>query len=219
MIKSWKEFFDEQRVLPYYQELKKKVDMEYKTSIVYPPYHLILNAFKLTPLKETKVIIMGQDPYHNPNQAMGLSFSVPSGEKLPPSLKNIYKEIGLEYKVLVNQDGDLTYLAKQGVLLLNSLLTVRKNEPLSHQNYGYEILIRNVIELLDQDDNPKVFMLWGAPARKIIPYIKNKKHLILTSAHPSPLSAYNGFFNNNHFIKANKFLVNNGLTPINWINE
>lgn len=219
MFNSWKEFFDQERTLPYYVSLKEKVDLEYNQYVCYPPYGLILNAFKLTPLKEVKVVIMGQDPYHNPNQAMGLAFSVPNGEKLPPSLKNIYKEIESEYGQKMIDNGDLTYLAKQGVLLLNSLLSVRKNQPLSHQNYGYEILIENVIKVLNEDNNPKVFILWGNSAKRILKFITNKNHLVLTSAHPSPLSAYNGFFGNNHFVLVNEFLNKNGLTQINWINN
>lgn len=215
---TWKEFFNVERKKDYYISLHEKVVKEYQTKVVYPPYNLILNAFKLTPFDNVKVIIMGQDPYHNPHQAMGLSFSVPENEMLPPSLKNIFKEIENEYNVKMKNNGDLTYLAKQGVLLLNSLLTVRKNEPMSHQNYGYETLIENVITLLDQDDSPKVFILWGNSAKSVLKYIHNPHHLILTSAHPSPLSAYNGFFNNNHFKKTNEFLIKNNLEPINWVN-
>lgn len=215
---TWKEFFNVERKKDYYISLHEKVVKEYQTKVVYPPYNLILNAFKLTPFDNVKVIIMGQDPYHNPHQAMGLSFSVPENEMLPPSLKNIFKEIENEYNVKMKNNGDLTYLAKQGVLLLNSLLTVRKNEPMSHQNYGYETLIEHVITLLDQDDSPKVFILWGNSAKSVLKYIHNPHHLILTSAHPSPLSAYNGFFNNNHFKKTNEFLIKNNLEPINWVN-
>ncbi len=214
--RSWKEFFEEQRALPYYQSLHEKVMEDYKNFTVYPPYPLILNAFRLTPFDQVKVVIMGQDPYHNPNQAMGLAFSVPDSEMIPPSLINIYKEIGEEYGVTVRQGGDLTYLARQGVLLLNSLLTVRKNQPLSHQNYGYEELIARVITALDQDDRPKVFLLWGGSARSVMKYLHNPRHLILTSAHPSPLSAYHGFFGNNHFKKTNEFLIDHGLEPIVW---
>lgn len=219
MCKSWKEFFDQERKLPYYLDLKNRVDFEYQNYVCYPPYNLILNAFKLTPFNQVKVVIMGQDPYHNPNQAMGLSFSVPKGEALPPSLKNIFKEIEVEFGKKMNNNGDLTYLANQGVLLLNALLSVRKNSPLSHQNFGYEILIENVIKFLNQDNRPKVFILWGNSAKKIMKFINNSRHLILCSAHPSPLSAYNGFFGNNHFIKVNEFLKENGLEEINWINS
>lgn len=218
MSYTWKEFFSIERNKPYYLSLHEKVMKEYQECVVYPPYPLILNAFKLTPFDNVKVVIMGQDPYHNPHQAMGLSFSVPENVMLPPSLKNIFKEIENEYHVKMKENGDLTYLAKQGVLLLNSLLTVRKNEPMSHQNYGYETLIENVIRALDEDDSPKVFLLWGNSAKSVQKFLHNPRHLILKSAHPSPLSAYNGFFNNNHFKLANEFLIRNNLTPINWIN-
>lgn len=216
---TWQEFFNKERVLPYYVQLKEKVDLDYKNYVCYPPHNLILNAFKLTPLNEVKVVIMGQDPYHNPNQAMGLAFSVPNGEKLPPSLRNIYKEIENEYGKKMVDNGDLTYLAKQGVLLLNSLLSVKKNQPLSHQNYGYETLIENVIKVLNEDNNPKVFILWGNSAKTIKRLITNSNHYVLTSAHPSPLSAYHGFFGNNHFKLTNEFLKNNNLKQINWINN
>ncbi len=216
---TWKQFFDEERNKPYYKQLHEKVMSEYQQYIVYPPYNLILNAFKLTPFNRVKVVLIGQDPYHNPYQAMGLSFSVPEGVPLPPSLINIYKEIENEYHVKLNQSGDLTYLAQQGVLLLNAILTVRKNQPSSHKDYGYDKLLENVITLLDNDNSPKVFLLWGNFAKSLTKYIHNKNHLILTSAHPSPLSAYNGFFGNNHFIKCNEFLISHNLEPINWIKK
>ena len=138
---TWKQFFEEEKQKQYYIDLHQKVMEEYDTYTIYPPYDLILNAYKLTPFENTKVVLLGQDPYHNPNQAMGLAFSVPNGIKVPPSLVNIYKEISAEYNVVVNQDGDLTYLAEQGVLLLNALLTVRENQPMSHKGYGYETLL------------------------------------------------------------------------------
>ena len=146
---TWKDFFEQEKQKEYYISLKRRVMEEYQKEIVNHPYDLIYNAFKITPFSEVKVVLIGQDPYHNPGQAMGLSFSVPDGFPLPPSLKNIYKEIESEYQIEVNQSGDLTYLAKQGVLLLNSILTVRKNTPLSHQGYGYEILIENILKKLN----------------------------------------------------------------------
>lgn len=219
MSYTWKEFFDEQRVQPYYQQLHEAVMEEYRKYTVYPPYRLILNAFRLTPFDNVKVVILGQDPYHNPRQAMGLSFSVPEGIDLPPSLVNIYKEIEAEYGIRVEQSGDLTYLARQGVLLVNSLLTVRENRPLSHKNFGYETLIENVMRKLDEDDAPKVFMLWGNSAKSMMRYLQNPRHLILTSAHPSPLSAHYGFFGNRHFVSANEFLERNGRAPICWIRK
>lgn len=219
MSYTWKEFFNEERIKPYYISLHEKVMDEYKRYIIYPPYPLILNAFKLTPFDQVKVIIIGQDPYHNPNQAMGLCFSVPEGVEPPPSLVNIFKEIGNEYHTSIKQNGDLTYLAKQGVLLLNAILTVRKNQPSSHKDYGYEKLLENVIRKLDKDNSPKVFLLWGNFARSLVKFIHNPTHLILQSSHPSPLSAYNGFFGNNHFIKTNEFLESHNLKIINWIKK
>jgi len=219
MSYTWKEFFNEERQKPYYISLHEKVMSEYNRYIIYPPYPLILNAFKLTPFDQVKVIIIGQDPYHNPNQAMGLCFSVPEGVEPPPSLVNIFKEIGNEYHTNIKQNGDLTYLAKQGVLLLNAILTVRKNQPSSHKDYGYEKLLENVIRKLDEDNSPKVFLLWGNFARSLVKFIHNPVHLILQSSHPSPLSAYNGFFGNNHFIKTNEFLKSHNLQIIDWIKK
>jgi uracil-DNA glycosylase len=219
MAYTWKQFFEKEKQEQYYIDLHQKVMEEYNEYTIYPPYNLILNAYKLTPFENTKVVLLGQDPYHNPNQAMGLAFSVPHGIKVPPSLVNIYKEIGAEYNTTINQDGDLTYLAEQGVLLLNALLTVRENQPMSHKGYGYEILLEHTLIKLDEDDNPKVFILWGGAAKKMLKFLKNPKHLILTSAHPSPLSAYNGFFGNNHFIKTNEFLRSNNREEINWIKK
>lgn len=213
---TWQEFFDKEKNLPYYKDLMDFVNNEYSLKIIYPPKELIFNAFDQTPFDNVKVVLIGQDPYINENQAMGLAFSVPSSSPLPPSLKNIYKEIENEYKKKMNQDGDLTYLAKQGVLLLNTTLTVEKGVSLSHANKGYEVLIRHIIEKLDLDNNPKVFILWGGNAKRLKKHINNKHHLILESAHPSPLGAYKGFFGNNHFILTNEFLKNNNLKEINW---
>ena len=177
---TWKDFFEQEKQKEYYISLKRRVMEEYQKGIVYPPYDLIYNAFKITPFSEVKVVLIGQDPYHNPGQAMGLSFSVPDGFPLPPSLKNIYKEIESEYQIEVNQSGDLTYLAKQGVLLLNSILTVRKNTPLSHQGYGYEILIENILKKLNESDSPIVFLAWGNSAKKLMKYvIKNAPKLLI----------------------------------------
>ena len=219
MRHNWNDFFAIEKQKDYFINLMNKVEEEYKTQIIYPPYDLMFNAYKLTPFDNVKVVIIGQDPYHNPGQAMGLAFSVNDGVKIPPSLVNIYKEKGNEYDVKINQNGDLTYLAKQGVFLLNSLLTVRENSPMSHKDFGYDTLIKNTIVVIDKDDEPKVFILWGGNAKKSAKYIKNPRHLVLTSAHPSPLSAYNGFFGNNHFIKTNEFLKNNNRETIEWIKK
>lgn len=216
---TWESFFEEENKLDYYIALKEKIMNEYREYTIYPPYDLIFNAYKLTPFDNCKVVILGQDPYHNPSQAMGLAFSVPEGIKIPPSLVNIYKEIELEYGEKPSQNGDLTYLAKQGVLLLNAYLTVRENKPMSHKGYGYETLLEHTLMKLDEDDNPKVFILWGGPAKKMMKVLKNPNHLVLTSVHPSPLSAYNGFFGNNHFKLTNEFLKSNNRTEINWIKK
>lgn len=214
---EWKDFLNKEKELDYYKSLHEKVMEEYQKYTVYPPYHLIYNAFKLTPFDQVKVVIVGQDPYHEFNQATGLAFSVNKGVVLPPSLQNIYKELENEYNVKINQDGDLSYLAKQGVLLLNRTLTVREHEANSHQSFGYDILLNHVIEALNKDDKPKVFILWGSFARSLKSMITNPNHLILESSHPSPLSAYRGFFGNNHFIKTNEFLKSHNLEEIRWI--
>lgn len=214
---EWKDFLNKEKELDYYKSLHEKVMEEYQKYTVYPPYHLIYNAFKLTPFDRVKVVIVGQDPYHEFNQATGLAFSVNKGVALPPSLQNIYKELENEYNVKINQDGDLSYLAKQGVLLLNRTLTVREHEANSHQSFGYDILLNHVIEALNKDDKPKVFILWGSFARSLKSMITNPNHLILESSHPSPLSAYRGFFGNNHFIKTNEFLKSHNLEEIRWI--
>lgn len=214
---EWKDFLNKEKELDYYKSLHEKVMEEYQKYTVYPPYHLIYNAFKLTPFDQVKVVIVGQDPYHEFNQATGLAFSVNKGVALPPSLQNIYKELENEYNVKINQDGDLSYLARQGVLLLNRTLTVREHEANSHQSFGYDILLNHVIEALNKDDKPKVFILWGSFARSLKSMITNPNHLILESSHPSPLSAYRGFFGNNHFIKTNEFLKSHNLEEIRWI--
>ena len=216
---SWKEFFELESKKEYMIALNAFLDEEYSTYTIYPPRELMYNAFNLTPLKDVKVIIIGQDPYHEPNQAMGLSFSVPSGIVLPPSLKNIYKEIENDLGIKMNQDGDLTYLAKQGVLLLNALLTVRQGEALSHDKKGYNTLLKNILLYIDKCDQPIVFVLWGRFARSLKKYITNTNRLILESNHPSPLSANRGgFFGEHHFSKINKYLEDNNLSPINFQN-
>jgi len=199
----------------YYQNLQKYIKSEYQNYICYPSFNNIYKSFEYTDIDTCKVIILGQDPYHEENQAMGLAFSVPSSVKCPPSLINIFKEIEIEYGVK-HTSGDLTYLAKQGVLLLNTILTVRKGEPLSHANKGWEILTDEIIKCLDLEDSPKVFILLGSNAIKKEVLIKNSKHLIIKNVHPSPLSAYRGFFNSSIFIKTNQFLKNNNIEEIKW---
>ena len=215
---SWKDFFEKEKEKAYFRKLEEFLDNEYKNKVIYPPRDLVFNAFSLCPLDKIKVVIIGQDPYHEPNQAMGLSFSVPSTCKVPPSLKNIYKEIEDDCnEIFFNKDGDLTYLANQGVLLLNSILTVEQGKPLSHNIKEYDELYHNILKELDELDYPFVFMLWGGNAKKQSVYLKNPKHLVLCANHPSPLSANRGgFFGCKHFLKANQFLIQNGIEPIIW---
>lgn len=213
---DWQLFFDKEQNQPYYEELRKFLKQEYATHVVYPPMNDIFNAFKLTDLPDVKVVILGQDCYHGSGQAMGLSFSVHEGVEEPPSLRNIHKEIIDENALQGEWNCDLTRWSKQGVLLLNSILTVREHEPGSHANHGWETLTDNVISLLNYSNEPKVFILWGSYARSKKKLITNRKHLVLESAHPSPLSAYRGFFGNNHFNLTNEFLKAHNLTEIYW---
>ena len=201
----------------YYLKIRDFLKKEYKEQTIYPSMYDIFNALKTTSYKDVKVVILGQDPYHNPGQAHGMSFSVKEGITPPPSLLNIYQEIENEFGYDMPKDyGYLMSWANQGVLLLNTVLTVRENNPQSHKNCGWEIFTDKVIELLNERPEPIVFLLWGSNAKNKKPLITNKNHLILESVHPSPLSAYRGFFGCNHFIKANEFLIKNNLTPINW---
>ena len=218
MSSSWKDFFEKEKEKAYFRKLEEFLDNEYKNKVIYLPRDLVFNAFSLCPLDKIKVVIIGQDPYHEPGQAMGLSFSVPSTCKVPPSLKNIYKEIEDDCnEIFFNKDGDLTYLANQGVLLLNSILTVEQGKPLSHNTKEYDELYHNILKELDELDYPLVFMLWGGNAKKQSVYLKNPKHLVLCANHPSPLSANRGgFFGCKHFSKTNQFLIQNGIEPIIW---
>ena len=220
IAKSWSEFFHQIQDEEFCEKLNKFLNKEYQEYTCYPPRELLFNAFKLTPLDKVRVVIVGQDPYHEPNQAMGLSFSVPKGVKVPPSLVNIYKEIAQEYNCKMDfSSGDLTYLAKQGVLLLNSILSVRAHQALSHNIEEYRLFLASVLEVLDHQNQPIVFLLWGGPARKLKVYLHNPSHLILECIHPSPLAAnHGGWFGNNHFKKANQYLVEKGVKGINWPN-
>lgn len=220
MINSWEELFEYIKTQDYAKKINQILNEEYATHTIFPPRNMIFNAFKYTPLKEVKVVIIGQDPYHEEHQAMGLSFSVPNGVALPPSLINIYKEIENNFGYKMNfASGDLTYLAKQGVLLLNTILTVRKSIPLSHQNIGYDLFVKDVLHTLDEQQQPMVFLLWGSYARSLKKYLSNPNHLILESTHPSPLSANRGgFFHQNLFLKTNNYLKEHGIEPINWKN-
>lgn len=192
------------------------IEHEYATKTIFPPKNYIFNALKLTSYKDVKVVIVGQDPYHGVNEAHGLSFSVQKGVKVPPSLKNIYKELYDDLGVKPCDNGDLTRWAKQGVLLLNSVLTVEKDKPASHKNLGWERLTDYIIKLLDNKEDPVVFILWGNFAKSKSSLITNPKHLVITSPHPSPFSARYGFFGSKPFSKTNDFLIKNHLEPINW---
>ena len=200
----------------YYKELYQKVIEEYKTNLVFPPSDDVFNAFALTPLKEVKVVIIGQDPYHNVGQAHGLCFSVRPDVDIPPSLVNIYKELHDDLGCYVPNNGYLVKWAKQGVLLLNTVLTVRAHQANSHRGIGWEQFTDAAIRILNEEDRPIVFILWGSPAQTKKKMLNNPKHLILEAPHPSPLSAYRGFFGSRPFSKTNEFLEKNGLAPIDW---
>lgn len=213
---DWLPAVDAEFKKPYYKELYTFVKKEYDTHIIYPPAEDIFNAFHFTPLSEVKVLILGQDPYHEVNQAHGLCFSVLPGNQTPPSLVNIYKELNSDLGCRIPNNGYLEKWAKQGVLLLNTVLTVRAHQANSHQNHGWETFTDAVINAVNAQDRPIVYMLWGSPAQRKIPMLTNPKHLILKAPHPSPLSAYRGFFGCKHFSQCNEFLEKNGLEPIDW---
>lgn len=201
---------------PYYKDLYNKVLNEYSSVTVYPPADDIFNAFLYTSLASVKVVIIGQDPYHNEGQAHGLCFSVKEGVDIPPSLMNIYKELQDDVGCTIPRSGYLKKWADQGVLLLNNVLTVRAHMPHSHKDIGWEQFTDAVIDILNRQDRPMVFLLWGSPAQKKCSSLNNPKHLILKAPHPSPLSAYRGFFGCKHFSKTNEFLINNAISPIDW---
>lgn len=217
---TWSEIIQEELQKPYMLKLNQILDEERKTGqIIYPPTSEIFNAFKYAPFEKVKVIIVGQDPYHGHGQAHGLSFSVAKGVRPPPSLKNIFKEIGHDLGIQSFDSGCLTSWAQQGVLLLNATLSVRAKTPRSHGNIGWEQFTDYIIEKLANEDRPLVFLLWGKFAQEKCQRVMSKgnpKHLILQAAHPSPYSAYNGFFGCRHFSKANEFLKKQGLEPIDW---
>ena len=210
---DWLEALKPEFAKPYYRDLYKFVDSEYRKGVVYPPSEDIFNAFNFTPLKNVKVLI----PYHNELQAHGLSFSVlPEQKDIPPSLQNIYQELHDDLGCYVPDNGYLKKWADQGVLLLNTVLTVRAHQANSHQGHGWEQFTDAIIQAVNVQDRPIVYMLWGRPAQSKIPMLTNPKHLILTAPHPSPLSAYRGFFGCKHFSQANAFLEKNGVAPIDW---
>lgn len=220
--KSWQERLKDELQQPYMIELAAFVEKEYAISSVpiYPPKELIFNAFNQTSFEEVKVVIVGQDPYHGVGQAHGLSFSVPKGVKLPPSLQNIFKELEEDLKIKKPDHGCLLSWSKQGVLLLNATLTVRQGQPMSHHGRGWERFTDAVLREISMSDDPKVFVLWGKSSQDKCRFLNQggagAKHLILVAAHPSPFSAHQGFFGCHHFSKINEFLIKHGKKPIDW---
>jgi len=213
---DWLPVVEEETKKEYYKKLYTFLKDEYSHHIIYPKSDDIFNALHLTPLSRVKVVILGQDPYHEPGQAEGLSFSVPKGEKIPPSLQNIYKELQAELGLNIPETGSLRKWARQGVLLLNTLLTVRAHEAFSHKGRGWEYFTDALIRAVNKEDRPIVYLLWGKAARDKKEMLSNPKHLILESAHPSPLSAHRGFMGNGHFKRTNEFLTAHGAEPIDW---
>lgn len=212
----FKDIIENESKKEYYINLKKFVDEEYQNKTIYPERKNIYAALEKTPYENVKVVILGQDPYHGEGEAHGLSFSVCPGIKIPPSLKNIYKELNAELGCYIPNNGYLDKWAKQGVLLLNAVLTVEKDTPASHKGKGWETFTDKIIEEINKKDEPVVFLLWGNFAKTKESLLTNPKHLVLTSAHPSPFSARHGFFGNNHFKLTNEFLEQNGCKPIDW---
>lgn len=215
---DWDDILKDEWEKPYYRQLHNFLKEEYSTRRIYPDMHDIFNALKYTPFSNTKVCIIGQDPYHGPGQAHGLCFSVKKGVALPPSLVNIYKEITDDVGVTMPPYGELTGWAKQGILLLNTVLTVRAGSPNSHKDKGWEIFTDRVISELNKKETPVVFLLWGANAERKARIITNPIHKKLITVHPSPLSAYRGFFGCRHFSKTNEILEQNGMSKIEWNN-
>lgn len=213
---DWKDLLDDEFNKEYYQKLRNFLTTEYKTRTIYPDKYDIFNALHFTSYKDIKVVILGQDPYHGPGQAHGLSFSVNPGIKIPPSLLNIYKELNSDLGCYIPNNGYLKKWADQGVLLLNTSLTVRAGEANSHKSIGWEIFTDKIISLVNEKEDPVVFLLWGNNAIKKKNLITNKRHLILTSVHPSPLSASRGFFGSKPFSKINNFLISVNKNPIDW---
>ena len=213
---DWLDAVSEEFKKPYYRELYTFVKEEYSKGPVYPPAEDIFNAFHFTPLSKVKVLLLGQDPYHNVNQAHGLSFSVSVSQKIPPSLQNIYQELHDDLGCKIPNNGYLKKWADQGVLLLNTVLTVRAHQANSHQGKGWEKFTDAIIQAVNEQDRPIVYLLWGRPAQKKASMLTNPKHLVLKAPHPSPLSAYSGFFGCRHFSQANAFLQEHGEEPVDW---
>lgn len=213
---DWALQLQEETRKPYYKKLYETVVKEYKTTQVFPPSRDLFKAYELCPYHKVKVVILGQDPYHNVGQAQGMSFSVPKGVPLPPSLQNIFKEIRDDLSILESDCGDLSYWAKQGVLLLNTVLTVRAHQAFSHRGIGWEEFTDATIRAIEEKEDPVVYILWGTPAQKKRSMIRQKKRLVLTAPHPSPLSAYRGFFGSKPFSKCNAYLRKEGVEEIDW---
>ncbi len=213
---SWDEILKNVWESENFKKFMNMIDHEYLMNTVFPPRNYIFNALKLTPYENVKVVIMGQDPYHGENEAHGLSFSVQKGIKVPPSLQNIYKELYDDLGIPIRNDGDLTGWAKEGVLLLNAVLTVEKDKPASHRGLGWEKLTDYIIKIINEKEEPVVFILWGNFAKEKISLITNPKHYIITSPHPSPFSARYGFFGSKPFSKCNEFLKSQNIAPIDW---
>ena len=217
---KWDDILEDEFKKEYYANIREFLKKEYSTKTIFPNMYDIFNALKYTDYEDVKVVILGQDPYHGVGQANGLSFSVKKGIVVPPSLKNIYKEIQDDLGIQLDlEDGDLSYLAHQGVLLLNASLTVEKSKPNSHSKIGWQILTDAIIEKLNDKKNPIVYLLWGKNAQLKEKLITNKSHLILKCPHPSPFSVHSGFFGCKHFSKTNDFLEKSGITKINWSNK
>ncbi|WP_078036221.1 uracil-DNA glycosylase [Oribacterium sp. C9] len=213
---DWQTPLEPEFAKTYYKELYDRVNEEYRNEKIYPPAEDIFNAFEFTPLSRVKAVILGQDPYHEPGQAHGLSFSVKPGIDIPPSLVNIYKELNSDLGCYIPNNGYLKKWADQGVLLLNTVLTVRAHQANSHRGMGWEEFTDAAIKVLNEVDRPLVFILWGRPAQMKASMLKNPKHLILKAPHPSPLSAYRGFFGSKPFSRTNEFLTEHGIEPIDW---
>ena len=216
LIPAWQEKLKDEFSKDYYRKLYSFIGEEYKTTTVYPPQEDLFSALNLTPPEKVRVVILGQDPYHEPGQAHGLCFSVRPGVKIPPSLVNIYQELHDDLGCEIPEHGYLTKWAEQGVLLLNTVLTVRAHQALSHRGRGWETFTDAILDVVNAEDRPIVFILWGKPAGEKAKRLTNPKHLILRGPHPSPLSAYRGFFGSKPFSKTNDFLVKHGAAPIDW---
>ncbi|MBQ3046627.1 MAG: uracil-DNA glycosylase [Clostridia bacterium] len=216
ITEEWDEILKEEFNSKEYLALREFLKIEYSSHVVYPSMYDIFNSMKYTSFNDVKVVLLGQDPYHNEGQAMGLSFSVPDGVDVPPSLVNMYKELNAELGIPIRKSGNLVGWARQGVLLLNAVLTVRAHQANSHKGKGWEFFTDSIIKKISDQKDHVVFLLWGGNARSKKPLIDKTKHLILECAHPSPLSAYNGFFGCGHFKKTNEYLLSHGKTPIDW---